>query len=102
MTFYIGRSIGTKGADAPVLLFGGVQRRLGQVGGDAAPAQGFGDARVGDDHHAVLKLVVQHAEQAAFDPFETLLGKIVFDRSEERRVGKECVSTCRSRWSTYH
>src|SRR3546814_4403550 len=30
----------------------------------------------------------------------------VFDhvvaRSEERRVGKECVSTCRSRWSPYH
>src|SRR3546814_12614366 len=24
------------------------------------------------------------------------------DRSEERRVGKECVSTCRSRWSSYH
>src|SRR3546814_5448754 len=24
------------------------------------------------------------------------------DRSEERRVGKECVSTCRSRWSQYH
>src|SRR3546814_14361991 len=23
-------------------------------------------------------------------------------RSEERRVGQECVSTCRSRWSTYH
>src|SRR3546814_17128153 len=28
--------------------------------------------------------------------------KTVIDRSEERRVGKECVSTCRSRWSTYH
>src|SRR3546814_12012613 len=26
----------------------------------------------------------------------------VFHRSEERRVGKECVSTCRSRWSPYH
>src|SRR3546814_14003220 len=26
----------------------------------------------------------------------------VFARSEERRVGKECVSTCRSRWSPYH
>src|SRR3546814_5212352 len=26
----------------------------------------------------------------------------VSDRSEERRVGKECVSTCRSRWSPYH
>src|SRR3546814_17572012 len=28
------------------------------------------------------------------------LGRIV--RSEERRVGKACVSTCRSRWSPYH
>src|SRR3546814_13894845 len=26
----------------------------------------------------------------------------IFDRSEERRVGKECVSTCRSRCSPYH
>src|SRR3546814_17786222 len=26
----------------------------------------------------------------------------VRSRSEERRVGKECVSTCRSRWSPYH
>src|SRR3546814_7166354 len=24
------------------------------------------------------------------------------ERSDERRVGKECVSTCRSRWSQYH
>src|SRR3546814_2689902 len=32
-------------------------------------------------------------------------GKRVYrieDRSEERRVGKECVSTCRYRWSPYH
>src|SRR3546814_15104065 len=27
---------------------------------------------------------------------------LVGSRSEERRVGKECVSTCRSRWSPYH
>src|SRR3546814_13741272 len=27
---------------------------------------------------------------------------VVMMRSEERRVGKECVSTCRSRWSPYH
>ena len=26
----------------------------------------------------------------------------VTDRSEERRVGKECVQPCRSRWSPYH
>src|SRR3546814_6742356 len=27
--------------------------------------------------------------------------KLFAERSEERRVGKECVSTCRSRWSPY-
>src|SRR3546814_12818202 len=31
-----------------------------------------------------------------------LLEDIVVNRSEERRVGKECVSTCSSRWSPYH
>src|SRR3546814_8681343 len=34
---------------------------------------------------------------------ELALGGDAVDlRSEERRVGKECVSTCRSRWSPYH
>src|SRR3546814_11304663 len=32
----------------------------------------------------------------SYKPMENLL------RSEERRVGKECVRTCRSRWSPYH
>src|SRR3546814_16674536 len=31
-----------------------------------------------------------------------LANAVVFQRSEERRVGKECVSTCRSRWWPYH
>src|SRR3546814_13960895 len=31
-----------------------------------------------------------------------LMRLLLRDRSEERRVGKECVSTCRSRWSPYH
>src|SRR3546814_20032872 len=39
--------------------------------------------------HAVQRLADQYARVRA-------------DRSEERRVGKECVSTCRSRWSQYH
>src|SRR3546814_13102795 len=30
------------------------------------------------------------------------VAQIVYGRSEERRVGKECVSTCRSRWSPEH
>src|SRR3546814_13251239 len=29
-------------------------------------------------------------------------GETDVERSEERRVGKECVSTCRSRWVPYH
>src|SRR3546814_7457934 len=32
------------------------------------------------------------------DPFSLLLAREANVRSEERRVGKECVSTCRSRW----
>src|SRR3546814_14029924 len=31
-----------------------------------------------------------------------LAGAVIVPRSEERRVGKECVSPCRSRWSPYH
>ena len=33
---------------------------------------------------------------------DVLSGRSSMARSEERRVGKECVSTCRSRWSPYH
>src|SRR3546814_20491526 len=35
-------------------------------------------------------------------PFPGVDARQVEQRSEERRVGKECVSTCRSRWSPYH
>src|SRR3546814_17067835 len=35
-----------------------------------------------------------------YGDFQTI--DIVVERSEERRVGKECVSRCRSRWSRYH
>src|SRR3546814_4516668 len=36
-----------------------------------------------------------YCDRAGVEPRSTF-------RSEERRVGKECVSTCRSRWSPYH
>src|SRR3546814_19440534 len=35
-------------------------------------------------------------------PLCTIFRYSVSIRSEERRVGNECVSTCRSRWSPYH
>ena len=40
---------------------------------------------------------------AAFKPNLVSYARVSYDlRSEERRVGKECVSLCRSRWSPYH
>src|SRR3546814_13062107 len=33
---------------------------------------------------------------------EAAIDQDIVERSEERRVGKECVSTCRSRWSPSH
>ena len=35
-------------------------------------------------------------------PLSSTISQPFACRSEERRVGKECVSTCRSRWSPYH
>src|SRR3546814_18182192 len=47
----------------------------------------------GDAQAAVIKRRIAPDEQGKPAPVR---------RSEERRVGKECVSTCRSRWSPYH
>src|SRR3546814_8995734 len=52
---------------------------------------------VGDQDGADLQVQDQLA-----DPVPRLLAQMRVQRSEERRVGKECVSTCRSRWSPYH
>src|SRR3546814_11808174 len=38
----------------------------------------------------------------AQDNFCMFAEEMITVRSEARRVGKECVSTCRSRWSPYH
>src|SRR3546814_13380181 len=47
--------------------------------------------------HFLLQL---HTDMFLGLPGMLFLG--LMGRSEERRVGKECVSTCRSRWSRYH
>src|SRR3546814_20027566 len=46
--------------------------------------------------------VMGYIESGKADGARLLTGGSRPDRSEERRVGKECVSTCRSRWSPYH
>ena len=67
------------------------------------------DARVGEfwfvDAAGELPFVDPIGESPFSDGTEETASPALFfptDRSEERRVGKECVSTCRSRWSPYH
>src|SRR3546814_15503424 len=52
-----------------------------------------------DRSFSLRRHAVQHRHIGLADPF---LLERALERSEERRVGKECVSTCRSRWSPYH
>src|SRR3546814_12691080 len=44
---------------------------------------------------------MQAVIEAAGGTLDSIVKLTLFLRSEERRVGKECVSTCRSRWSPY-
>src|SRR3546814_13415083 len=63
------------------------------VGGIKSATQGYFSigARDGDD-----------MGNGADSPYKKVRVVTTVDRSEERRVGKECVSTCRSRWAPYH
>src|SRR3546814_10574021 len=56
----------------------------------------------------VNQLTLQHCDRSVADgdlyDVQSAVGPDgrAYYRSEERRVGKECASTCRSRWSPYH
>src|SRR3546814_19101797 len=81
---------------------------------DVELAGGLRQAPALDDLHEVTKLADIHGYASpsslysgdrtpllAISPAYSQCRETVFPRSEERRVGKECVSTCRSRWSPY-
>ena len=54
------------------------------------------------DDAAILGIIRDHwsaIENGTHYRRDVSLGE---DRSEERRVGKECIAVCRSRWSPYH
>src|SRR3546814_2702752 len=55
-------------------------------------------------HFKGIEQSMKERQGPIFDAFAAAGVAILSDniRSEERRVGKECVSTCRSRWSPYH
>ena len=88
----------------------------------AAGGAGFKELRVFDDHPSAYVALAQNRVDAVLNTIPTLAmvlkdapGKYamvkgigadnwagIAVRSEERRVGKECKSWCRSRWSPYH
>src|SRR3546814_18563069 len=78
--------LGTKEGDAVIPM-----QRVDQGHGFAQGPMGHGGRlrRRGKDFGEHLPVPRQHL-------------RVVLARSEERRVGKECVSTCRSRWWPYH
>src|SRR3546814_13269709 len=70
-----------------------------------AVARNEGDAEkalAGAAHRLEAIYQVPFLAHAAMEPMNCTVHVQKDSRSEERRVGKESVSTCRSRWSTYH
>src|SRR3546814_17995823 len=81
-------------------------------GGTAAPKLTVKDAltrrqhSAGGQHRVTLYYAAIHDDRSQSDERAVLQRATmqhghVADRSEERRVGKECVITCRSRWAPY-
>src|SRR3546814_18148867 len=89
------RTMNERDRRAPVTLARNAPVAQAPHGRALAPALMLGardDGRFGFvDRHAVEEVAVHELAGAG----------IGFVRSEERRVGKECISTCRSRWSPY-
>src|SRR3546814_20191188 len=63
---------------------------------------GIGEQQIAD-MVAIARVTDQAIELTALED-DAVIALVLFvgERSEERRVGKECVSTCRSRWSPDH
>src|SRR3546814_12133688 len=73
---------------------------LGSIGDDLDGLQALKGAQALD---AAKNAVARAVERFGGEQMERGDGGVArADRSEERRVGQECVSTCRSRWSPIH
>src|SRR3546814_7292979 len=84
-----------------VLVVGACRTAVGDFGG------GLKNVPPCDLGALVLRSVLDRSNVSPADVEHVVFGHVINTeprdmRSEERRVGKECVSTCRSRWSPYH
>src|SRR3546814_15516029 len=82
--------------------------------GNARPAIGAGVIKELDEDDIAVSGACPCAFERSFDRLAVggdhiahlavlkALDRLGYDRSEERRVGNECVSTCRCRWRPYH
>src|SRR3546814_11616205 len=86
-------------ADVEIAAHRGAERR-GVLAPEFQIARGFGIAEPAGGRRLIDDRVVIGFDADA-EPILPI-GKFGIERSEARRVGKECVSTVRSRWSPYH
>src|SRR3546814_16194980 len=94
--------------DETVFLYNAASQPTALLAPDATPSDLDDNPRRTLDYDAAGRLTDVGVETGVavglvYDDAGRAVGvSDVAGRSEERRVGKECVSTCRSRWSPYH
>src|SRR3546814_15124705 len=97
--FATSASIAAPSAWTPSMLLAVTQKILSDVVERLGVAKKFvGRARERQAPRDGREIVASDGQM----PVDPGVGFALVERSEERRVGKECVSTCRSRWSPYH
>src|SRR3546814_17100849 len=100
---YGDRSMGPSPRDRQDLCVGGYSRSLSLYGSEHAVRENRRYHRLSSGLTATEFYTRANGQQYGIEiPQAPHMTAICLGRSEERRVGKECVSTCRSRWSPYH
>src|SRR3546814_20385881 len=106
-----GLVMGTRSGDVDPALHAHLHRELGwsldEIDRELNRESGLKGLAGENDFREVLRLREEGDEGAglAFEVYVHRLRKYVgayYARSEERRVGNECGSTCSARWSRYH
>src|SRR3546814_16686636 len=100
-TGYGGLPVRTRGTTFDMIgVTGSAPGHFAQLASAYRRAHGVGKD---DLKRAMAHVSVKSHANGAKNPKAHLRSEVTMEqRSEERRVGKECVSTCRSRWSPYH